>query len=122
MTRCTMAEAWRRISTLNAADAGRLVGYRLLDNHIPAIPTGALTASAGQQLYDNLYRDGKPVTADSITYVVCADNTPVAGLTYHAKIVLPDADLTDYQAAQQINDWRAHPAVAPCARGPGTPP
>ncbi|MFF5291865.1 hypothetical protein [Paractinoplanes globisporus] len=103
MARCTMAEAWRRISTLNPADASRLVGYSLLDNHIPAIPTGALTESAAQALHDNLYRDGKPATGDSIAYVVCSDDTPVAWVTYHAKIVLPEADLTTYRAAHQIN-------------------
>ena len=101
--RCTIAQAWDRISTLAAADAGRLTGYTLLDNHIPPIPAGTLAGPAAQQLHENLYRDADTaVGGDSIAYVVCSDDTPVAWVTYHARVIAPAAELSDYQIAHQM--------------------
>jgi hypothetical protein len=99
--RCTQEQAWRFIRALGAVDAGRLTAYSLI-GHVPHIPAGTLSPQAVRQLHDSLYPPADAeVTGDSICFVVCSDQTPVAWLTYHAQVVTPDADLSAYQADHQ---------------------
>ncbi|MEV6527140.1 hypothetical protein AB0M43_34940 [Longispora sp. NPDC051575] len=101
MSRCTQGEALRRFRHLADADAGRLVGRRLIDLCTPVEP-GTLATAPARLLHDSVYRTpGVPPERHMICYVVSADGTPVAWVDYHAHVTAPDAELTDYQRAQQ---------------------
>jgi len=100
--RRSQTEALRFIRALGDVDAGRLRGRCLRYPDSPPVPVGTLHPEAAQELNASVYRQrGEPVTADMIFYVVSSDGTPVAWLTYHARVVTPPATLTTYQLGHQ---------------------
>ncbi|MFF5085433.1 hypothetical protein ACFY36_51050 [Actinoplanes sp. NPDC000266] len=101
MSHRTQEQAWRLIRALGPVDAGRLSAHSLID-HVPHIPAGTLDSDAAAVLYANLYPEpGTEPHSNSICYVVCSDRTSIAWLTYHAQVIVPPAELTEYQLNHQ---------------------
>ena len=102
--RCTIAEALRGMRRLHDVDAGRLRGQTVhLSGYTADQPAPAAPQPWASHLA-TLIAAGRAgtVTADTPRYFVYSDNTVVAWLTVHARVVAPpDMPLTANQAKHQ---------------------
>ncbi|WIN00028.1 hypothetical protein ACTOB_003703 [Actinoplanes oblitus] len=106
--RITEQRAWTRISALGDVTVDSLTGRCLHQATPEDITTGTLTDAAARELTANLERPaGEAVTGDAIYYVVCSHGTPVAWLTYDARVITPGAELTDRQRHHRDRAIRA---------------
>jgi hypothetical protein len=101
MRQVTNAQAYQSIRYIGDTRAGRLAGVRIAP-YRDRIPAGTLTADPAAVLHAAMSRDrDDPVRSDWPYYVVSCDRTPVAWLTWHGHVVLPDAELTAFQRRHQ---------------------
>lgn len=101
-TAVTVKRALEMTSALVPFDTGRLYALSLRRPVKGQIPTGSLYPTDAARLRVDAHRaDDQHTNGGTIDYVVVCDDTPIAWLTRHARVVAPAADLTRYQARHQ---------------------